>query len=101
MPTRKKRKPHFEVPEELDKPKAGWVYRSEAAAPPPPPRAEPIGPDASSSTSRSSERGEPFFLMSVGARALGYSLAAAGQMFLLGTRIIVLPFRVAERILSR
>jgi hypothetical protein len=39
--------------------------------------------------------------MSVGARALGYSLAAAGQMFLLGTRIIVLPFRVAERILSR
>ena len=92
MASKKKPKPRFEVPDELGAaPKAGWVYRSAAAKPAgilPPPAAGAARP-----------RSEPYRLADAGAETVGYSLGAVGSLFMVGTRVIALPMRLAIQFL--
>jgi hypothetical protein len=100
MASKKKHKPHFDLPEELDQaPKAGWVYRSAAASMESTATAKPANVMPPPAAGKSDPISEPYQMVSAGAELVGYSLGAVGQMFLLGTRVIALPVRVAERFL--
>jgi hypothetical protein len=98
--SKKKPKPLFDVPADVDEaPKAGWVYRSGTAskeeAPAEPRRIEP----APAAKAKSRTDSDTYRVMSAGAEAIGHSFAAVGKLILLGTRVIVLPVRVAERLM--
>jgi hypothetical protein len=125
MPPKKKSKPTFEVPEELQTaPQTGWVYRSEheseaqadtieepkpaefhEAAPaviPPPPAPEPPPPahksgngDASHHTSKSD-----MDLFDLAALTISSGFEAIGNAMILTTRIITAPFSMGMKMLG-
>ncbi len=100
MASKKKPKPQFDVPEELESsPKAGWVYRS-AAATKEIAAAKPLNIMPPPATTDPRPRSEPYHLAAAGAETVGHGLAAVGNIFLLGARLIALPMRVAIQFLS-
>ena len=105
MASKKKHKPLFDVPADVDEtPKAGWVYRSSAAAreelPVEPHRIEPRHSSASPSAKiKTRPDSDAYLIMKAGAEAVGHSFAAVGKLILLGTRVIILPVRVAGRLM--
>ncbi len=99
MASKKKPKPQFDVPADVDEaPKAGWVYRSAAAAIEEVP-AEPHKIKTAPGKAKARRDSDTYLVMSAGAEAMGHSFAAVGKLVLLGTRVIVLPVRVAERLI--
>lgn len=82
MPTKKKHKPRFDVPEVIDTaPQSGWVYRSDEARP---------------TAARSNGA-----LIEGLAVSMAYGLATAGHLFVIGTRVIAMPFTMGLRLIGR
>jgi hypothetical protein len=123
MPSKKKSKPSFKVPEDLDSaPQAGWVYRSEttptqagtpasaprkaakAEAPPPPPKASkpPVSTPSNSSDQHSqSKSGETKSdsslssgILDLTAKTFSSGIATIGNALMLGAAILTAPIRI-------
>jgi hypothetical protein len=125
MPSKKRSRPSFEVPQDLQTaPQAGWVYRSDAdthkgaekrktqAAPKPPPA--PLFA-SESAISRSARPAEPAKatpkpetesktdsrsgILDLAAETISAGFETLGNAMLLTTRIIMMPFAMGMRIL--
>lgn len=94
MPTKKKPKPRFDVSEAVEAtPQSGWVYRSEERAAKPlnaPPTAppKPIAPEPAAG------------LVDGLAVSVAYGMAAAGHLFVIGTRVIAMPITIGLRLIG-
>ena len=123
MPPRKKSKPSFKVPDDLETaPQAGWVYRSDStpaaeqgpvsksekpAVEPSQPPAVPVPAMQAARTAASLEphtpptkfRAEPAKsdsngILDLTAKTLSAGMATIGNAFMLGVAILTAPFRV-------
>ena len=121
MPSKKKSKPSFKVPEDLDSaPQAGWVYRSETTAaqadappplkaqkaerPPPLPKASkapvstpPKSSDKHSDTKSDGAKSESSLssgILDLTAKTFSSGMATIGNALMLGAAILTAPIRI-------
>ena len=128
MPSKKKTKPSFQVPEDLQTaPQAGWVYRSDGPAPrkaskaPAKSRpaakarlAESVAPAAAASSpppkkaetkkseaaKSNSSSSSSHGVLDLTSRALSAGFEAAGDIARLTTRFLTMPFSLGKRMLG-
>jgi len=99
MASRKKPKPQYTVPEEVEStPQSGWVYRTAEAAPASEPKPAPAPAKktpVSSATSLASG------VIETGVQTLAYSFAAMGHALLFTTKVMALPWSMTAKLIGR
>jgi hypothetical protein len=121
MPSKKRPKPSYSVPEDLqDTPQSGWVYRSgfpdhesmpaavgvpeihglEAAAAPPAPAATAPKSEKKVEKKNSGKVSITSEILDLTAKTVSSSAAAIGSAILLGARLMTAPFSVGMRMIG-
>ncbi|MGH9720780.1 MAG: hypothetical protein ACRD8O_11255 [Bryobacteraceae bacterium] len=93
MPSKKKPKPQFEIPEDVKTPSgSGWVYQSDERAAPPRRRTAPTPPPRPHVPSS-------LGIVDAGSQVVVHGVAALGNIVLFTTRVVTMPLNVAMRLL--
>jgi hypothetical protein len=96
MPSKKKHKPQFEIPEDVQAPSgSGWVYQSDEPAAPPPGRTAHAPEPRSPRLQASSNLG----IVDAGTEVVVHGVATIGNIVLLTTRVVTMPWSVALRLM--